>query len=92
MNAYIRELRRKELLAHFNERFADDLKNARERCSYVHVSEDMKEGARGKLTATVTLTWAVGEEVRHSRALYEYRLQSASVPREGWYCYHDWRD
>jgi len=92
MNEYIRELRRKELLAHFNQRFADDLKDARESCSYVHVSEDMDEEARGKLTATVTLTCAAGEKVSNRRAHYEYRLRSASVPEEGWHCYRDWRD
>ncbi|VVE77105.1 hypothetical protein PCA31118_05395 [Pandoraea captiosa] len=92
MNDYTRELRRKELLAHFDKRFADDLKIARERCSFVAVSEDIQEDARGKLTATVTLTCASGEKVSNSRALYEYRQRSASVPQEGWHCYLDWRD
>ena len=92
MNDYTRERRREELLVHFNRRFADDLKDVRARCSYVDVSADMNEDARGRLTATVTLTCAVGEKVTSSRALYEYRQRSAQVSQEGWHCYNDWRD
>jgi hypothetical protein len=92
MNDYTRGRRREELLAHFNRRFADDLKDVHARCSSVDVSADMHEDARGRLTATVTLTCRVGQKVTSSRALYEYRQRSASASQEGWHCYNDWRD
>lgn len=91
-NEYTMDRLRKELLDDFERRFQEELKRARERCSYVNISANIEEGTRGKLTATVTLTCAVGERVTESRALYEYQERSPSVQTARWYCTRDWRD
>ena len=91
-NSYLLDLRRKELLEHFEKRFADELKKARADCDYVNVFPSIKEGKDGKLVATVKLAWV--RDGRHGEvsALYEYLNRSPSQQVAGWYCSHDWND
>lgn len=91
-NAYTKESLKDQLLAHFERRFKDELKRARDNGTFVNLWPDIDEGAHGKLTATVTLSCSVNGKLQESRALYEYRPSSMSAQRAGWYCYHDWRD
>jgi hypothetical protein len=91
-NSYTLELRRKLLLAHFEERYEEDLKLARERSSFVKVTDDIIAGKRGAMTATVTLTTTFNGELSNARALYVYRLGSPSGQPKGWHCYNDWKD